>query len=219
MRIWAVVPMKPLDQAKSRLAPVLSPERRRSLSRRMFTRTLSVLARCRALSGTLVVSQDPEVLALAHGYGAAGLSEWGHTLNAALEQARQWVRQQGGDAVLILLADLPLLAEEDVEAMVGLAQAPPIVVLAPCRRDMGTNALLLNPLDVIPLLFGRHSFVRHCRASEARGIPVVVYRSDRLGLDVDDPADLAMLLTRRARRVPLAPHGISAYNNTMAMPS
>jgi len=211
--------MKPLDQAKSRLAPVLSPERRRSLSRRMLTRTLSVLARCQALSGTVVVSRDPDVLALAHGFGAVGLSEWGHTLNAALEQARQWVRQQGGDAVLILPTDLPLLAEDDVEAMVGLAQAPPVVVLASCRQDMGTNALLLNPLDLIPLLFGRHSFARHRRAAEARGIPVVVYRSDRLDLDVDNPADLAVLLTRRARRVPLAPHVISTYNNTTTMPS
>lgn len=197
MRVWAIVPMKPLDRAKSRLAPVLSPERRRSLSRRMLTRTVSVLARCRALAGTVVVSRDPDVLALTHRYGAIALPEQGHSLNAALEQAQQWVRQQSGNAVLIVPADLPLLTEEDAAAMVRMAQAPPVVVLAPCRHDTGTNALLLHPLNAIPLRFGPHSFARHCQAAEGRAVPVVVYHSARLVLDVDQPADLDLILSRR----------------------
>src|ERR1700680_3207545 len=44
MGIWAVVPVKELDRAKERLAPVLPPERRRALMLAMLEDVLTALA-------------------------------------------------------------------------------------------------------------------------------------------------------------------------------
>ncbi|MBI5714221.1 MAG: 2-phospho-L-lactate guanylyltransferase, partial [Chloroflexi bacterium] len=44
MSIWAIVPVKPLKRAKSRLASVLSVEEREAFSRAMLTHTLDVVA-------------------------------------------------------------------------------------------------------------------------------------------------------------------------------
>ncbi|MGH2523035.1 MAG: 2-phospho-L-lactate guanylyltransferase, partial [Anaerolineales bacterium] len=45
MSLWALVPVKPFWQAKTRLAGVLSPEQRAGLSREFLTHTLQVLER------------------------------------------------------------------------------------------------------------------------------------------------------------------------------
>ena len=44
MNVWAVVPVKELDQAKERLAAVLTPEGRRALMLAMLEDVLAALA-------------------------------------------------------------------------------------------------------------------------------------------------------------------------------
>ena len=74
MTIWAIVPVKPLRWAKSRLSGVMSEEDRLELSQKMLTHTLKVLADIPSIDRTLVVSRDPRVLALARNLGARTVS-------------------------------------------------------------------------------------------------------------------------------------------------
>ncbi len=67
----------------------------------------------------------------------------------------------------------------------------PSVVLAPDRHGRGTNALLLDPPDVIDPAFGGDSRAGHAwLASSADAAFVEV--PDVLGLDVDTPDDLLL---------------------------
>ena len=187
--IWAVVPVKPLGEAKTRLACVLAPEERARLVCVMLARTLAVLAQVDGLAGVAVVTPDATIAGLAEAGGVRALREpRAQGLNASLTWA---IAQLGGaGGVLVLPGDLPLLRRESVAAL--LAAAPNRgVVVAPDRRRQGTNALLLVPATVIPFRFGAGSFRRHLAAARAVGVAPVVVCTPDLAADVDLPEDLA----------------------------
>ena len=54
MGVWVIVPVKPLNQAKTRLSQVLSPEERQQLAETMLRHVLSVVQHVPQLMGTLV---------------------------------------------------------------------------------------------------------------------------------------------------------------------
>ena len=69
------------------------------------------------------------------------------------------------------------------------------VVIVPDRHGSGTNALLLEPPEVMAPSFGAGSFARHAALARAAGAEVKVAELPSLSLDVDTPADLAALRT------------------------
>lgn len=200
MTIWAVVPVKPLASAKSRLASVLSDAEREGLSRGFLEHTLQVLAEVPGIAQTLVVSRDAGALALAAGKGARLVAESdAQGLNAALTHASRVAREGGAGAVLILPVDLPLLTSADVALLVGEDDGQSRVVIAPDRHEHGTNALLLRPPELLPLAFGEGSFGRHMALARHADVPVRVLRLPGAALDVDVPEDLRLYRAGQAR--------------------
>ncbi len=195
LTIWLVVPVKPLDEAKSRLAAVLSEEGRAALSHRWLLGVLATAQAAGCLAGLAVISRDPGVLAAAAQQGAVPIRETGDDLNAALEQARQHPCVADAGALLVLPSDLPLLTVDDLQALAALAELGEGVVIAP-SHDGGTNALLLRPPHAIPYAFGEASYARHCALAAAAGLPCRTYRSETLAWDMDYPEDLLMIERR-----------------------
>jgi 2-phospho-L-lactate guanylyltransferase len=189
----AIVPMKPFAEAKRRLAEVLDGTARAELSRGLLMRTLGVLTRARGITRVAVVSRDEQVLRIARSCGAWGMYETGHGLNEALEQATRVAKANGVQSVLIVPADLPTLEVRDIEKIIEFGMNPPAVVIAPARRDQGTNALLVNPSGLINYAFGEMSFVEHQRYAERAGARVEIYWSESVAFDVDLPEDARAL--------------------------
>jgi len=191
MNVWAIVPVKALDQAKSRLASVLTPGERKHLALMLLERTVRLLRSVQEIRGVLVISQDVEVLALIRDWGARPILESGMPeLNSALRRATQTLVAWNADAVLVVPEDLPLLAEEDVRQVLELAGDGTSVVIAPDRREEGTNLLLMRPPGVIPYRFGDHSFAEHQRLARETPAALSIYRSERTALDLDTPDNL-----------------------------
>jgi 2-phospho-L-lactate guanylyltransferase len=193
MSVWAIVPVKPFTRAKSRLAAVLSPPDSVELAEKLLRHTIATVQQVPEVTGVLVVSRDNKALAVAREAGAHTVQEAGMPeLNHALMRATQVVVAWRGGAVLILPADLPLVVPEDLRALVRMGDEDNSVVIAPDRAEDGTNALLVRPAGLIPYAYGPGSFHRHYDlAKDARAI-VRVYRSERLMLDIDVPADLEL---------------------------
>jgi 2-phospho-L-lactate/phosphoenolpyruvate guanylyltransferase len=188
--MFVIIPAKPLNQAKTRLAAVLSPSQRMLLSRQLLQRTIQL---AQPLGEVVVVSRDTVLRRLAKQAGAWALVESGNELNQALSQATEWVAARGGSTALILPGDLPLLNQADLTAMIHLGRSTPAMVIAPCQRGDGTNALLLRPPGLIPFAFGPDSFARHLQAAHVMGLEPVIFRSATVALDLDIPEDLASL--------------------------
>jgi len=99
---------------------------------------------------------------------------------------------------------------EEVLAQIPEDAAAPFALLVPSHDQLGTNALLLAPPDIIELRFGYDSFNFHMSQVRARGLPVHFYENEHIALDIDEPKDLERFLsyeladgeaTRVARRV------------------
>ncbi len=191
--ICVLIPVKPFRRAKSRLSPVLSKPIRAATARALLSRTLDTLASCDLHVATCVISRDMTALDIARRRGSIALAESESGLNAALNQAREWVISHGARAVLVLPADLPLLTPNDIAAMLNLLREPRSVVIAPDTRGEGTNALLLRPPDALHFAFGQQSFYEHCAQAETSQLALHVYRSPTVASDLDTPADLKQL--------------------------
>lgn len=191
MPIWAIVPVKPFREAKSRLAGVLSADERAELSRGFLLHTLDVLQQAHAVNRTLVISRDTAALHLARAHGAFTVTESGTPeLNAALARATDVSVSLGADALLIMPSDLPLVTAEDILTLIHANPSVPGVSLAPDRHDSGTNALFLRPPRAIHYVFGPQSFAKHTALTHEKNIPLEVCRISGFGLDVDLPDDL-----------------------------
>lgn len=192
MSLWAIVPVKPLYRAKSRLADILSPEQRYAFAEAMYRQVLSVVTGSPLINGTLVISRDTKALAIARDMGAKTVQESSSSaLNPALLRATEIVRLWGTSGILILPADLPFVSHIDVAEMVKLAGgANPCMVIATDHEENGTNAMLLNPPGLIEYMYGEGSYRLHIEAAKRVGATVKVYDSQRLKLDIDVPEDL-----------------------------
>ncbi|MBI1794886.1 MAG: 2-phospho-L-lactate guanylyltransferase [Chloroflexi bacterium] len=194
MTLWAIVPVKPLRNGKSRLAGTLTDDERANLNRLLLERTLRTLADMKEVEQVLVVSRDPSALALARDLGARTVQEDGAPhLNTALKRATVVAQVYASRGVLILPADLPLLSHEDILTLINRAANPPVVVIAPDRHEKGTNALLLSPADLIEYDFGEDSFGRHCEHAKKAGARLEIVKLPSLGLDLDLPEDLDLV--------------------------
>jgi 2-phospho-L-lactate/phosphoenolpyruvate guanylyltransferase len=193
MTIWAIVPVKPLLMGKSRLGSVLSGEERARLNRMLLERTLGVIKKTAGIAGTLVISRDPEVLAIAREFEARTVLEHGQTqndLNLALARATAIAKAFEINGIIVLPADLPLVAPEDIQEILAEATEVPVVAIAPDRHNDGTNALLMSPTGLIKFDYGPDSFTRHCKHALESGVKLKIIRRVNLGLDLDYPDDL-----------------------------
>jgi 2-phospho-L-lactate/phosphoenolpyruvate guanylyltransferase len=194
MTLWAIVPVKPLRRGKSRLAGILSEDERTALNQDLLERTLKTLSGLKELDQVLVVSRDQHALNIARNHGAKTVQEDGQPhLNTALTRATVVAQLHATQGVLILPADLPLLTQDDVLALIDRAIKPPVVVIAPDRHGKGTNALLMVPAGLIDYDFGENSFERHCERAVKAGARLEVVELPSLGLDLDLPEDLEMV--------------------------
>lgn len=192
MSLWVIIPVKPLNRAKSRLSDVLSPDLRAQFAEMMLRRMLNMLSDVPQIAGTIVISRDSRALSIARDLGAKTVKEGNPSdLNPALTRATEVVRTMWhGTAVLILPADLPFVTGDDITAIAELGKYGSTVVLATDYDKDGTNAMLIRPPGLIPYGYGVESFERHAVAAKLAGAELKIYESDTIALDVDIPSDL-----------------------------
>lgn len=193
--IVAIVPVRSLSGAKSRLGEPLDPEERADLILAMLRRTVAAALDAGRLAGVVVVSKDNDLLRASRAMGAASLTQEGGDLNAGLAQARLSVGPVA-TAILVLPADLPGITAAEIDRLAEAAEAAaeaapdrPMVLLAPDHHGTGTNALLVSPPGAIAFRFGEGSRAAHA-AEAAAARATYVEHVGPLNFDVDTPEDL-----------------------------
>jgi 2-phospho-L-lactate guanylyltransferase len=179
--MMVLVPVKAFREAKARLAPALDPTERADLARSMAT---TVVRAAHDLS-VAVVCDDEEVRAWATEVGARVLWRPGLGLNGAVTDGVATLAAEGVARVAVVHADLP--RADDLRVIAGGDG----VLLVPDRHDDGTNVIALPATCGFAFAYGPGSFARHQAEAERLGVEVRIVRSERLGWDVDTPADLA----------------------------
>ncbi|HEX8025025.1 MAG TPA: 2-phospho-L-lactate guanylyltransferase [Candidatus Limnocylindrales bacterium] len=200
-RTWAIVPIRGLRTAKTRLDPDLAPAEREALVTEMLRRTLIATRDSTAIAGTIVVTLDPAAARMAKAHGAIGLVERVPGLNEAIHAGRSLAAARRATAVLVLPADLPRVTAAALSELVDASRQAAdgagqlglrgIVTLVPDRHGEGTNALLVSPPALVEPAFGIASRATHRGEALAAG---ATYQEmgGPLALDVDTRADLLL---------------------------
>jgi len=192
-----VLPVKSLDEAKTRLAPVLEPLERAALTLAMLEDVIDATS---LLPGweTWVLSPDEAVLEVAARRGVTPISEARPPLAAAIHQAEEEAVERGASALAVLLPDTPLITGA---ALTRAVHTLGPVVIAPARDETGTNLLLRRPPTTIPSSFGLDSYRKHLQAAGQNDVPIAVVEQPELAFDLDAPEDILRVLnSRRAGR-------------------
>lgn len=184
----AVIPVKRLSAAKSRLRGAVPGDRHEDLALAMVRDTVTAVLAARSVGAALVVTDDPAVAVEVGALGARAVPDApGAGLNAAMTYGADEVA--GPDAARVVLAgDLPALRPEHLDAVLSAACDQRLFV----PDAAGTGTVLLAAPPGVPLhpLFGVGSAAAHA-ASGARAVT-----GDWPGLrqDVDTAADLRTVL-------------------------
>lgn len=195
MPVWAVVPAKDFEQAKSRLSGALDGPARVALARELVDHVIGALRGASGLSGIVVVTGSRAVAEHAAMLGADTMpdptkaSTLAHVVDVGIDRAREL----GADAVLILMSDLPEVRSEDVEALLDELEHVDAVVVSDESGDH-TNALGMRLRTRFPTHFGAaDSFRRHCEAAIRAGLSLATPRLPSVAFDVDTSDDLARM--------------------------
>jgi len=184
--VLAVVPVKDLGGAKTRLAPILSDDARAGLVLEMLDRVLAACEEATAIARTLLVTPDPSLAR----DGADVLVDAGRGHAEAIALALADPRAAAG--ALVVMADCPLVTAGSLDALAAAARP---LALAPAR-DGGVNALALRTVNGFRPWFGVPVDTM-LEAGRAAGLDPVVVDDPALALDVDRPEDYALLLASR----------------------
>jgi 2-phospho-L-lactate guanylyltransferase len=192
-----VLPVRSLDESKSRLAAILDPIERAALTLAMLEDVLDVTD---VMPGweSWVLSPDEAVLEVAARRGVRPVTETHGPLTTALTQADEEATSAGAASLAVLLPDTPLLTPAALTR--ALHTLGPVVV-APSADAIGTNLLIRRPPDAMAAHFGHDSYRRHLQAAAEADLPTAVVEADELAFDLDLPGDiLTVLRTRRRTR-------------------
>jgi len=194
----AIIPVKQLDKAKTRLSSLLSNNERREFCLEMLEDVLVAVTTSKCSRWTVVVSADPTVLQVAKRFGVFSLIESRLGLNQAVSEAIDWCVQNGAKSTLILPADIPSVTPRDLAKIFSLDKEAAMVI-SPSRSEDGTNALLLTPPNILPTFYGKHSFQRYIIEASKRAISFRTIKLPRIALDIDTVEDLAEFVKINAK--------------------
>jgi len=162
-----------------------APQRTRT--RLSLAMLADVLAAAVVVGEAVVVTGDPEGVALARELGAEAADDPGGGQGAAVASA---LAQLAGEPVLVVNADLPCAVSADLRAL--LAAIPPHGLAVVEALDGTSNALGLSSPGVFSPLYGPDSASRF-RALSVETVSVAI---PNLAEDVDTLADLERLQLR-----------------------
>jgi 2-phospho-L-lactate guanylyltransferase len=198
-----VIPLKPLAQAKSRLADTAPGDTRPGLALAFAQDTVAAALAAPGVRDVAVVTGDARAgRALAELGARIVADEPGGGLNVALAHAEAVVRAgRPGGAVAALNADLPALRPAELARVLEAAGEFPRAFL-PDAPEIGTTFLSAAPGHALRPEFGADSRVRHRRSGAVELSPAGV---DSVRRDVDTGDDL-----RAALALGVGPHTAAA---------
>ena len=161
--VVAVVPLKNLKLAKSRLSNILAEGERQELVLAMFDDVLVSLIESPFIEKIFLVA-DKYFNPIADVQMITEIKNRGY--DEAIIEALKDIRVNQAQAMLILPADLPLVSRDELDTLIR-DQEDGSIRIAGARDQDGTNALVMKPPSLLATSFGVGSFERHKKFAKA----------------------------------------------------
>jgi 2-phospho-L-lactate guanylyltransferase len=196
MRGILLIPVKDLSNAKQRLSAVLDQPHRSQLAEAMLRDVMLAASGVRSRVDVALVTGDRRAQELAAELSFLVIED---TVNesetAAIAMATAWSEARSYDTTIVIPGDIPLARAEELHQVLDAASQEG-AVFVPAYDRRGSNCILLRPASLIPLRFGNDSFLPHCEAMRQTGKPLTILEMPGIGLDIDNPHELDLLMAR-----------------------
>ena len=184
--VVAVVPLKNLKLAKSRLSNILAEGERQELVLAIFDDVLVSLRESPFIEKIFLVA-DKYFNPIADVQMITEIKNRGY--DEAIIEALKDSRVNQAQAMLILPADLPLVSTDELNTLIR-DQEDGSIRIAGARDQDGTNALVMKPPSLLATSFGVGSFERHKKFAKALSVKIEEVNLPGLSFDVDTEKDL-----------------------------
>ncbi|MGB7555520.1 MAG: 2-phospho-L-lactate guanylyltransferase [Candidatus Korobacteraceae bacterium] len=196
MRGILLIPVKSRTTAKQRLAEALDQGRRSQFAEAMLRDVMTAAAGVLGRIDVALVAGDARARALAAEFGFLVIEDTrNESETAAIAMATAWCEQRGYNTTIVVPGDIPLITSDELRNVLNAAP-PEGAVFVPAYDRRGSNCILRRPASLIPLRFGNDSFLPHCEAMKKTGKELVILEMPGIGLDIDNPHELDLLLQR-----------------------
>ena len=174
----------------------LNPWQRSQLAEAMLRDVMAAASGVRNRLDVALVTGDARAQHLARDFGFGVIEDTrNESETAAIEMATAWCEQRGYDTTVVVPGDIPLITSDELHRVLNAAPAEG-AVFVPAYDRRGSNCILRRPASLIPLRFGNDSFLPHCEAMRNTGRELVILEMPGIGLDIDNPHELDLLLQR-----------------------
>lgn len=185
----AVIPFK-RDNAKSRLAEVLSKTQREEFALKMLHDIINALKESGMFNEIDILNSSVSSIMNTDYPVDVNLLVSEKNLNDALNDYIKKSSSHTNDEILIIMADMPLVTKKQIHQMTDLKGD---IIISPGSRG-GTNAILIRRPDVFHVDYYGTSFLDHLRIVKEAGLSVDIYDSFLVSTDIDEPVDLIELM-------------------------
>ena len=200
-----LIPMRSLNEGKSRLSNVLSPNKREKLIKLLFTQLLKKLKTLKnqsplIFSDILVITPCEEVEKISKDFHVQVLKEESlNGLNSAVKKGICWSSENLYDSSLILPGDIIDPETEDIKKILQMGKKSRNSMVICPSTDFGTNALFLSLPTKLNFKFGPNSFFEHQKEAKKISIKSIIAPVDSLKDDLDTGKDLEKFKTRQPK--------------------
>ena len=196
MRAALLIPVKNLTNAKQRLSEALDQAQRSQLAEAMLRDVMNAAAGVTDRLDVFLVTGDSRAQAMAAEFHFGVIEDTrNESETAAIEMATVWCEAKQYDTTIVMPADIPLITSAELRDVLNAAPAEG-AVFVPAYDRRGSNCILRRPSSIIPLRFGNDSFLPHCEAMKKTGKPLIILEMPGIGLDIDNPHELELLVQR-----------------------
>jgi 2-phospho-L-lactate guanylyltransferase len=193
-KIAAVIPIKNLHFAKSRLSNILTPQQRKSLVLYLLNITIKTLKESQFISEIIIVSSDKAIQRFCVKNNLRFIRDSDNGVNNAVRLADRYCIDNDIDANIIIPQDLPLLSVNEIDEICNISKKYiKCIIICPSKRFDGTNILFRKPPDVIKTFYDDNSYINHLKEALKFNIPIESLDLDKLKLDIDTKEDLIEL--------------------------
>ncbi len=193
LRTGAIVPVKTFSKAKTRLN--LSSEKTTDLCKIMLEQVLQTISQSDVIEKIAVVSKDESALKIGKKFNVVEIyDEKEYGVNNAVSIADKYFLDEGFGATIVFPQDIPLIQTEDIQTLCDFQMSNRCVLVVPSRKFDGTNALFRSPVDVMETHYDEDSYKIHLTTANNKSVKAALVLVRRIMLDVDDPADLQIIL-------------------------
>lgn len=194
MKIAAVIPMKSLHSAKSRLSNILTAQQRKNLAMYLLDATIKEIKKSCIISEIIIVSNDKAVKNYSCLNNIKYIKDSEEGVNKAVILADNYCIDNGINANIVIPHDLPFISAKEIDEICTMSNKyHKCIIICPSKRFDGTNILFRKPPDVIKTYYDDNSYMNHLKEAYKFKIPIESLDIVKLRFDLDTKEDLLEL--------------------------